>query len=630
VAGAAVLLAACGSSSSAKPSSSGTTTKSSSSGTTAPASASTSTAVAGLYGALPPVGTSTTGGTITLGQISGTTPTYIFPITPSAQGSVFNSYQLQNDMYLPLYASPEGSVPTIAESLSVGKAPVYSDGDKTITIPLNTNYKWSTGAPVDAQDVVFYIDLVKAAVKEDAVNFSNYVPGFFPDNVASATATTPDTVTIKLTKAYNPGYYTDDQLQLINPLPSQSWDRDALGGPAVNYATPAGARKIYDFLAKQAGLQATYATSPIWSVVDGPVKLSSWVSSTSAHTFVPNPTYGGSPKMSYSQLKVETFTTYQAEFDAFKAGTLDMGNYDQSDVPQADSIKSGYYSYGLPDFGFNAAFFNFKDTTGDFDKIIGQLYVRQAIADVVDQAGIVKGAFKTAGGLAYGPVPASPASPFTPADAVNPLYPYSISAAAKLLSSHGWKVVPNGTDTCQSAGTAANECGAGIPAGTPLAFNWFYTAQPPIHEVQDTAIASSAAQAGIKISLTAKTFNYLIQNFDDPSAKSNESKWAVNEFGGFTDEDYPTTNGIFNTTGTYNIGDYSDPKADALINASVFGADPNAVKAEASYLTSQVPALFEPNPDLLYAVSKKVGGTSDGFMALTQYTLYPQYFYLTK
>jgi hypothetical protein len=54
------------------------------------------------------------------------------------------------------------------------------------------------------------------------------------------------------------------------------------------------------------------------------------------------------------------------------------------------------------------------------------------------------------------------------------------------------------------------------------------------------------------------------------------------------------------------------------------------VKAEASYLTSQVPALFEPNPDLLYAVSKKVGGTSDGFMALTQYTLYPQYFYLTK
>jgi peptide/nickel transport system substrate-binding protein len=625
---AAILLAACGSSSGS--SSKATTPGTTSSGSTKPSSSS-SAADAVQYGALPAAGTPTTGGTITYGQINGDTPNYIFPITPSNQSSVFNSYEFYDNLYLPLYASPTGAVPKINEALSVAKAPVYSDADKTVTIPLNTNYKWSTGAPVDAQDVIFYIDLLKAAVKENPVNFGDYTPGFFPDNVASATATGKYTVVLKLTKAYNPGYYTNDQLQgLIYPLPSQSWDRTAIGGPAVSYSTPAGAKSIYDFLAKQAADLGTYATSPIWSVVDGPVKLASFTSSTGSFTFVPNPSYGGTPKMTYSALKYETFTTYQAEFDAFKAGTLDFGQFDQSDVPQISSIKSNYSVYGEPDFGFNDAFFNFKDTTGHFNKIIAQLYVRQALAELVDQAGIVTGVFKGTGGQSYGPVPAEPSSPYTPTDAVKPLYPYSISAASKLLSSHGWKVVPNGQTTCQKAGSGAGECGAGIPAGTPLAFNWFYTAQPPLHQAQDTAIASSAAQAGIKITLTAKTFNFLIQNYDNPSAKSNINKWAVNEFGGFTDSDYPTTNSIFNTTGTYNIGSYSDPKANALINASVYGANPDAVKAEASYLTAQVPALFEPNPDLLYAVSKKMGGTPDAFMALTQYTVYPQFFYLTK
>ena len=47
----------------------------------------------------------------------------------------------------------------------------------------------------------------------------------------------------------------------------------------------------------------------------------------------------------------------------------------------------------------------------------------------------------------------------------------------------------------------------------------------------------------------------------------------MEDFGGFSEALFPTTNTIFNTGGTFNIGDYSDPTADKLINASVFGSE---------------------------------------------------------
>src|SRR6516162_10272549 len=45
--------------------------------------------IEGLYGSLPPVGSPSKGGTITIGQLTGSTPTFIFPVTPAADGSVY-------------------------------------------------------------------------------------------------------------------------------------------------------------------------------------------------------------------------------------------------------------------------------------------------------------------------------------------------------------------------------------------------------------------------------------------------------------------------------------------------------------------------------------------------------------
>jgi peptide/nickel transport system substrate-binding protein len=591
----------------------------------------------GLYGALPPAGTAVKGGTISWGQLTGSTPTDIFPIVPAADASVYTADFFINVMYLPLYNTPVGGSPQINYAVSIGKKPIFSNGDKTITIDMNTNYRWSNGQPVDANDLIFDIDLIKQAVKESPANWSAYTPGQFPDSIASLKETGKYSVVITLKKAFNPSYFLDDQIQGdINPMPSTSWNVASAGGAHLNYNVPANAKKIYTYLSKSGGELSSFGTNPLWKIADGAYKISTFNTTNSSWTMVANPDFGGSPKPSAAKLEGVTYTALTPELNAVKTGSLDIDTLDFSQLAQSSSIRSeGYSVFGYPALSFNYAVFNFKDTTGHFNSIIKQLYIRQALVHLENQPAYLTGIFKNAGVVAAGPVPSLPPTPFTPANAKSIPYAYDPAAAVALLKSHGWKVVPGGQSTCAKAGTGAGECGAGIPAGTPFAFNWYYI--PPSNQVQESleseAFSSEAKEAaGIDISLKEKTFNYIIANLDDanPADKKYTNLWGVMDFGGFTLDADPTTSSIFNTTGDYNLGAFSDPTADKLINDSVYGTDPTAVTNEASYLTKDVPALFIPNGDLVYAVSKKIGGAPSSFLALTQYAMFPQYWYLTK
>ncbi len=616
----ALILGACGSSTPAANSGPSGTSASKPTTSSAPH-------LTGLYGTLPKVGTPTTGGTITIGQLKGSTPAYVMPILPAALSSVFTSYDFINLMNQPIYWAPQGATEQYDNSLSIANPPVYSNGNKTVTITLKA-WKWSTGTPVTAANVVEFIDVLKAAIKESAANFGNYTPGFFPDNVKSATAS-GQTLTLQLTKAYNPGYFTDDQLDLLSALPPQ-WAVSSAGGKQLPFTNPADAKAIYDYLNSQAKNVSTFGTNPLWKISDGPMVIQSFNPTTGAYTMTPNPDFSGPQKASYSVLSVETFTSTQAEFNALQAGTLDIGGVDFTNLPEVSRITGTYSVYGLPDFGFDGMWFNFADKTGDFNHIISQLYIRQALAHLIDQAGYVRGIFKGAAAQAYGPIPSLPKSPYAPANATTNPYPFSTSAAASLLSSHGWTVKPGGQTVCTKAGTGANECGAGIPAGTPLKWNEDYGNSPAALGQQTIAFASAARQVGIEIALRSNTFNNLIANDNDPSAPTKINDWAMVNFGGFTQSLYPTTNTLFNTGGSYNLGFYASSTANTLIHNSVYGADPTAVAKEASYLTSNAPVLFLPSPDLIWAVSKKVGGPADGFLNMTQYTWTPQDWYLLK
>ena len=157
---------------------------------------------------------------------------------------------------------------------------------------------------------------------------------------------------------------------------------------------------------------STYATNPLWQTVDGPYKLSAFNDTTGAFTMVPNTSYSGPHATPMSNFVGVPFTSNAAEWNAVKTGSVDFGYVPQEDVPQISQLKGlGYNYYGLPDFGNYFVAYNFKDKTGNFNAVASQLYFRQAMQHLEDQAGQIKAYFNGAGDPAYGPDPGLPEEP---------------------------------------------------------------------------------------------------------------------------------------------------------------------------------------------------------------------------
>ncbi|MGH2913424.1 MAG: ABC transporter substrate-binding protein [Solirubrobacteraceae bacterium] len=644
VAGLSLAVAACGSSNSSSSSSasgSGSASASTSASGTSN-SGGTSSAALGtkIYGQLPAAGTPTSGGTLTQGQLTGQTPTYIFPIVPGAQTST-GTISFLSEVYMPLYAGPTGAEPKTNFALSAANPPQFTDGNKTVTIPIKPGLKWGDGSPVDANDVVFWFDLLKAAIKESPANWGQYTPGLMPDNVKSITTSGKYDVVMHLTQPFNPGFFLNNNIQDTNnvfPLPSTAWNIASANGPHLNYKVPANAKKIYDYLNKQGSAVAGFGTNPLWKDGDGPFKLKSFSATNSSYVLTPNPNYGGTPKSMASEVDVNTYTSFTSELNAVKSGSLDVAvGIDPSQLAEAPALKSqGIDVYGGPGWGWFGGIPNFKNTANHFDKVIAQLYVRQAIDYLIDEPAIIKGVYKGAAVPAYGPVPSDPVSPYAPSAATTPPYPYSPAKAVSLLKSHGWNVVPNGVTKCAKPGTAATDCGAGIPAGTPITIVW--ASQPQsvstTGALESEVVASEAKQAaGINIQLQTKTFNFLISNYNDanPAGAKYTNDWGVNNYGGLFTDYYPTGSGVWNEGAGFNTGAYNDPQNNKLINDSVHSANPDAAKTEAQYEAEHLPVFWMPDGDYLLAVNtKQIAGPADGWTVMTQQQWYPQYWYQVK
>lgn len=590
------------------------------------------TSVDGAYGSLPAESGTAHAGTIKIAQPSGITP-WVLPIITAAYNSIYTVYNFDYLMYRPLYWYANGTKIEENKAESLANDPVYSNNDQTVSVTLKSNYKWSDGQPVTSQDILFWFDEMKAGVKESASNWATYVPGLgLPDEVSSVSTPSSSTIVFNLKKTVNPTWFTENELGTVQPMPSHAWAIDSTGGKTLDFTNPANATLIYNYLSKASTSLSTYASNPLWQVVDGPYKLSSLNTTSDDYTFAPNTTYGGPHAKVMSNLSIESFASDASEYNAVKAGAVDFGYVPIDDVTEAKTLTSNYSIFGYPGYGWQGAFYNFQDTTGDFNNIIKQLYVRQALQHLVDQQGIIKAYLHNAGGVGYGTVGQFPPTLYTPSDDTSNLYPYSTATAASILKAHGWSVVPGGTDACQKPGTASDECGAGIPAGTKLAWNLLYASGIQLGQEEVTDLASNAKAVGIELTLSVQSFASLVTNYNDPASPKYVNKWAMNDFGGETDSTYPTTFGLFNSTGSGNIGGYSDPTTDSLINASISSTNASAVSNELSYLAKDLPVMFQPNPDWggeggVLAVNKAISGPPASFEEYSEYWLAPELWY---
>ncbi|WP_084729850.1 ABC transporter substrate-binding protein [Streptacidiphilus neutrinimicus] len=585
------------------------------------------------YGTIPAASSNVVpGGTLHIAEDIGAQPNWIMPLTPAANSSVYDQYQFQYLSWRSLFWSPKGSTPDwdYSRSMTDGKPTVSADG-KTFTIKLNGKYTWSDGQKVTSKDVLFWYYEYKAAVKESPANMGNYTVGQFPDNVTAVSAPDDQTVTFTFNQVLNPDWVLGTEFSQIVPMPAHAWAKSSDNGSMLDYTQPANAKAIYDYLSAASKKLDTYQTNPLWQVVDGPYKISMYNTSTGAANFVANKNYTGEGKPNIAEIDELAYTSPTAEFNDLQSGKLDFGYVKSDNYPQLGKLKTnGYNVYGLPSFGFNFSYFNFKNTTGGWDKAVAQLYIRQAFAHLQDEDAEIKGVFKGLAAPAYGPLGVAPKSPYTPESALTNPFPFSVDTAKQLLTSHGWTVVPNGTTTCTSPGTAANQCGAGITKGQNLDFTLFYTSTPKSVGQMMTAFAANLKQIGVNVTLKTDTFNNIVTNESVVSTPKNNNNWGMADFGGFTESIYPSTINLFNTGGSYNQGGFSDPTLDKLINNSMVSPDSNALKNEITAVDADLPGLFQPNEDRVYAWSPKLSGSTDSFAAATQFMLNPEDWYFTK
>lgn len=573
------------------------------------------------FGSLPTaVGQPQAGGTITVASPVGLAPNVLYPNRASSD----SPFATQQVMFKYLYnAADVGSKEPVNAALSLAELPTASADGKTFTIKMKESYQWSDGKPVNADDVIFSIELIKAAIAESPANWSGYVAGGFPENLVSATAPDPYTVELQLNQAMNPDFFLNNVATPLIPLPSTAWNVASTGGEHLDYTVPANAKAIYHYLSEQGREQSTFASNPLWQIVNGPFRLQSFESATGTYTLVPNAKYTGPNPSTVEAVKFLSFTSTSAMLNQLKAGELTVGALDASYASQiSDLEKQGYHAYGQPGpTQFNPVVINFENTTNNFDKVIAQLYVRQALQHLIDQPGYIKsrGIYDGAGAPAY--TIGQSGTRFAPAFGEEAPYPYDPAAAEKLLTDHGWEVGAEGTRTCASPGTGPGNCGAGIPAGQTLSFNLLYASSPASIANRNIAFISAAKQVGINISGEAKSLNFLYENADNNAAPAYKDQWALVDEGSFNAMPYPSAIRYLKTGASFNLGHYSDPQADALMAASENSTDPNALVAETTYIGENLPYLFMPNPANIAIWKSDISGPPTSFANITRYGL---------
>jgi peptide/nickel transport system substrate-binding protein len=484
---------------------------------------------------------------------------------------------------------------------------IYGNGDKTVTIDLK-HWNWSDGKPVTSRDFTFVYNLLKATVP----NWWLYVPGLFPDGVASVATPDTHTVVLNLTHSYNPAFYTDDVLDNVQILPQHAWDKTSMSGPVGNAdETTAGAKAVDAFLQKEGGQMSTFTTNPLWKVVDGPWKLASFASN-GAWDYVPNKQYSGPDKPILARMNNVPYTTDDAELNALRSGSsLDVGTLPLNDISQQAVLKSeGYTVVSVPLPAVAEIIPNLYNAS--VGPLLRQLYIRQALEELINRPQLVS---KVYGGYAdpgNGPVSVKAfPSWVSPLEKSGGPYPYSPSTATALLKAHGWKVTPNGTTTCQHPGSGASDCGAGITAGQPLSFQLLYSSGAASTAEQEAAIQSSEAQAGVTISLKPEPFNTLASTVGICTASSHPASscgWQLVAFGYQPNSLYPNGTGFFNTGGYNNLGGYSNPEMDNLINATEYGSSTSAFFAYEDYAARQLPWLWLPLRASLFVYKSNLQG----------------------
>jgi len=533
------------------------------------------------------------GGTAVYALPPSVTNNYIFPYMASADFSLNNGSYLQQLLYRPLYWFGNGAKPTYNPSLSLADAPTFSGTNVTINLK---PYKWSDGTTVTTQDVMFWLNL-ETALPSDYGGYTGF-PGKVVTNIK---VVSPTQLTMTMDKNYSTSWFLYNELSQITPMP-QAWDRTA-SGPSHCSTTVSDCAKVYAYLDAQSKTLNSYASSPLWSIVDGPWKLSAF-NADGHSTFVPNPSYSGPIKPTLKEFQEVPFTTDAAEYGVLQApnSSITVGYLPEQDAPakpQGSTVGrnplKGYTLSPLYSWGINYYVVNFQSTTGN-GPIIQQLYFRQAMAYLMNQQSVITGPLRGYGVPTVGPVPGAPVTQFlSPKGQQGDPFPYNEAKAKNLLTSHGWKITPNGVSTC----TNPVLCGAGVKQGQGLSFNFPYATGTAWIASEMNQLQSNAAAVGIKLNLAPKPFNQVIALAGGNCVVTKSScSWDLANWGGgwvYVPDYQPTGEELFMCGIPANSGGYCNKQNDSLINSTLTNSATQPMYTWQNFVSPQLPMEWQPN-----------------------------------
>jgi peptide/nickel transport system substrate-binding protein len=635
----------------------------SSGGTTSAVSSAAPTGVPtsgpGLTEPTHPSGARQSGGTVTFTEGSQLPPNYIFPVYTFSVCSTANSNQFMYMMYRPLYWFGNNYSPTINYNYSIGQAPVFSNGGKTVTIKLNA-WKYSNGEPITARDLVFWMNVIKA---DPATEWCGYAPGYFPDNVSSYSAPNSSTFVMNFNKTYNQEWILYSELSQLTPMPL-TWDRTSFSGCSTHTTpqtcpvpsntsnlpdtTKSGAAAVYKFLDGQAKQLGSWTTSPLWSTVDGPFKLQSY-NTDGAATLVANTTYSGTPKPTISKLQLLPFTSEAAIYNETRSGgpsAVTIASIPSQYAPQLSTLAGlGYDVNKAASYSFNYFPLNLNSNASTSPGgepvryVLRQAYFRQAFQHLVDQPGWISAFLYHTADPTCGPIPPAPSTPLVDTTAVSSsTCAFSVSAAQSLLTANGWKVVSGGTTTCIKPGTATGDCGAGIKSGEGIAFNVDYESGVVAVQNEMNDLEANAKKVGVTVNLTTHPFNTVIATGVPCAPSASTCKWTGENWGAgwiYGPSYLPTGEQLYNPGSAANSGSYGDAKMTQLIGATITGpnsVESHAIATYAQYVAQQLPVVFGPTSVGTYGgyaatlVDKKLGGYAANALGLMN----PEDWYFTK
>jgi peptide/nickel transport system substrate-binding protein len=558
-------------------------------------------------------GGATSGGTVTYAEAPGAAPNWIFPYTGYLDFSASNLNNFQQLMYRPLYFFGLRDTSAYVPSLSLANTPVVSGGDRTITIHLK-GWKFADGQAVDAQSVMFFLNLYDA----DPTSYGDYTPGAgIPDEVASASGSGL-TVVIHTKAMVNPQWFLYNYLSEITPLPDR-WDRTSAHvagrcaeGTFGAASTQASCKAVEAYLDKLATESSTY-TSAFWQGGDdGPWKLFRFDAAGDA-TFEANLSYSGPQSAQVRYVKEIAYTSESQEKSDLESGKIDVGYLKPADLtqpapkpgapgPNLGSLNANYrLSVSIP-YAFNFAQMNFT-SSNPLQPEFQQLYIRQALQESIDQSGIVRDVDDNYGVTEDSPMPTTSPTSFG-RQPTNP-YPFNLTTAKALLTSHGW-TDEAGVMTCTSPGTTATHCGANIASGAQLKFTLIYATGDATVDSTVNMISTDWNAIGITVTATANTLNNLATQCTSTSTTPWSVCWSGDSWT-FEPNYYPSGEQMFVSGASANAGGYDDAQMNALVAADTRGK--STLSAFEQYAADQLPVLYLPNQESIIETSRNLNSS---------------------